>query len=347
MLEISEKDVLELKILHKSIKDKRKADRIKLILLLHKGFSQKEVAEFLLLDDDTVSKWRHLFVIRKDNTSWLEDNYVPYWGKLSSHELSHVRSYCQTFRVQSKQEIHDFIDTTMHVDYDLSSVQKLVRRIGLSHQQMHRLPGKIDPAKQAIFVEKYETIVTQLTDNQAIVFIDAVHPQHNTEPTKIWSVVGEQRYINSNTGRQRININGAYNPFNQDVIVRQDKTINGLSTIALFEQITLLYQKHKSQVLAFADNGRANKSRLVKQWLENQSFIKVIYLPPYSPNLNLIERLWKFMRKNVINTKYYSEFRDFKKAINQFFENIDSFKYQLKTFIGTKFQIFKQPLWKL
>ena len=73
-------------------------------------------------------------------------------------------------------------------------------------------------------------------DNQAVVFIDAVHPQHNTEPTKIWSTVGEQRYINSNTGRQRININGAYNPynpynpfnpFNQDVIVRQDKTING------------------------------------------------------------------------------------------------------------------------
>ncbi len=347
MLDISEKDVLELKILHKSIKDKRKADRIKLILLLNKGFSQKEVAELLLLDDDTVSKWRHLFVIRKDNTSWLEDNYVGYWGKLSSHELSYVRAYCQTFRVQNKQEIHDFIETTMHINYDLSSVQKLVRRIGLSHQKMHRLPGKVDPAKQAIFVEKYDDIISQLTDNQTIVFIDAVHPQHNTEPTKIWSTVGEQRYINSNTGRQRININGAYNPFNQDVIVRQDKTINGLSTIALFEQITLFYKNTKLQVLAFADNGRANKSRLVKQWLENQSFIKVIYLPPYSPNLNLIERLWKFMRKNVINTKYYSEFRDFKKAIDQFFENMDSFKSQLKTFIGTKFQIFRQPLGEL
>jgi transposase len=342
MLEISDKDVLELKVLHKSIKDKRKADRIKLILLLHKGFSQKEAAELLLFDEDTATKWRHLFVIRKDNTSWLEDNYVPYWGKLSSHELSRVRTYCKTFRVQSKQEIQDYIQTTICVNYDLSGIQKLMKRIGLSHQQMHRMPGKLDPVKQAIFIEKHDEIMAQLTDNQAVVYIDAVHPQHNTETTKIWSNIGEQRYINSNTGRDRININGAYNPFNQDVIVRQDKTINGLSTIALFEQITLFYQNTKSQVLAYSDNGRANKSKIVKHWLDNQAFIKVIYLPPYSPNLNLIERLWKFMRKHVINTRYYAEFKDFKIAVNHFFDNIDSYKVQLKSFIGTKFQRFDQ-----
>lgn len=340
MLDISPADVDFFKILHKSLKDKRKADRIKLILLLHKGFTQKEVAEILLLDEDTITKWKHYFLNRKDNLSWYEDNYVPYWGKLSSVQMSHIRQYCANFHVQTKHEIHQYIKTIIRVNYDLSSVQKLVNRIGLSHQKLHRLPGKVDVAKQVIFAEKYEETVSQLTDNQAILFIDAVHPQHNTTPSKIWSKVGESRWINSNTGRERLNINGAYNPFSQDVIVRQDKTINGLSTIALLEQITVFYKDKKKELLIFADNGRANKSELIKDWISQQSLIKIIYLPPYSPNLNLIERLWKFMRKNVINTRYYPELKDFKKAINDFFDNIDDYKQDLKTFIGLKFQRF-------
>jgi transposase len=340
MLDLSPSDVEFYKHLHKTLKDKRKADRIKLILLLHKGFTQKEVSEILLLDEDTITKWKHFFLNRKDNLTWFEDNYVPYWGKLSSVQISYVRQYCGNFRVQTKQEIRHYIQSTMLINYDLSSVQNLVHRIGLSHQKLHRLPGKVDVAKQVIFAEKYEELVSQLTDNQSILFIDAVHPQHNTVPSKIWTEIGKPRWINSNTGRERININGAYNPFSQDVIVRQDKTINGLSTISLLEQIKDFYQETKSQLWLFADNGRANKSKIIKEWIAKQTLIKIIYLPPYSPNCNLIERLWKFMRKNVINTHYYPELKDFKKAINDFFDNIDDYKSDLKTFIGLKFQMF-------
>ena len=68
------------------------------------------------------------------------------------------------------------------------------------------------------------------------------------------------------------------------------------------------------------------------------------YLPPYSPNLNLIERLWKFMRKYVINTKFYYDFKDFKKAIIDFFENQNKYKEEIKQFIGLKFQTFKNIL---
>lgn len=340
MLKISPEDVADLKKIHKSLKDKRQADRIKIILLLHMGFSQIDVSEMLLLDEDTITKWKHFFLNRKDNHSWFGDNYVPYWGKLSSQQITHIRQYCSTFRVQTCQEIREYISSNILINYNLSSVQKLVRRVGLSHQQLHRLPGKVDVAKQAIFIEKYEQTIEQLLDNETVMFIDAVHPQHNTTPSKIWSEVGTPRWIESNTGRERININGAYNPFSMDVITRQDKTINGLSTIELLKQITHFYQDTKSLIYVFSDNGRANKSRIVKGWLEQQSIIKMIYLPPYSPNLNFIERLWKFMRKNVINTRYYPELKDFKKAINDFFDNIDNYKQDLKTFIGLKFQTF-------
>ncbi len=340
MINISPEDLGDLKRIHKSLKDKRQADRIKIILLLQMGFSQIEVSEMLLLDEDTITKWKQIFLNRKDNSSWLVDKNVPYWGKLSSLQMARIRQYCATFRVQTCQEIREYINTNILIDYDLSSVQKLVRRMGLSHQQLHRLPGKVDVAKQAIFIEKYEQTIEQLLDNETVMFIDAVHPQHNTTPSKIWSQVGEPRWIESNTGRERVNINGAYNPFSMDVITRQDKTINGLSTIEILKQITNFYQDSKSLIYVFSDNGRANKSQIVKGWLEQQSIIKMIYLPPYSPNLNFIERLWKFFRKNVINTHYYPELKDFKKGINNFFDNIDDYKQDLKTFIGLKFQTF-------
>ncbi|GAB4480865.1 MAG: hypothetical protein OHK0057_34870 [Thermoflexibacter sp.] len=69
------------------------------------------------------------------------------------------------------------------------------------------------------------------------------------------------------------------------------------------------------------------------------SKIKQVFLPPYSPNLNLIERLWKFMRKQVINHHFYRKFDDFKKAIFDFFENIKDFEAGLKTLISWNFHI--------
>jgi transposase len=65
------------------------------------------------------------------------------------------------------------------------------------------------------------------------------------------------------------------------------------------------------------------------------------YLPPYSPNLNLIERLWKFMREKVINLKYYPTFQEFKKKLLNFFDTISKYKEELREFITLKFQTFK------
>jgi transposase len=77
---------------------------------------------------------------------------------------------------------------------------------------------------------------------------------------------------------------------------------------------------------------------IVKEFLENSKII-LIHIPPYCPNLNLIERLWKFMRKKVINTKYFQKFTDFRIAILDFFDNIGSKAIELKKFIGLKMHI--------
>jgi transposase len=123
-----------------------------------------------------------------------------------------------------------------------------------------------------------------------------------------------------------MNLNGTYNPNTQDVIIREDDTINAQSTIKLFKQIEDYYSD-KKVIYAILDNTRYYRSKIATKYLEH-SKIKTIFLPSCSPNL--IERLWKFMRKKVINTSFYESFDKFREAVRNFFKNIHDCKNELE-----------------
>ncbi len=66
------------------------------------------------------------------------------------------------------------------------------------------------------------------------------------------------------------------------------------------------------------------------------------FVPPYSPNLNLIGRLWKYLRKQVINTQYYEKFDDFQQAIFDQIERAEDEKENLTQVVGTQFYLSKK-----
>ena len=166
-----------------------------------------------------------------------------------------------------------------------------------------------------------------------------LHPHHNTEPTKVWIQKGKDKEIKTNTGRTRLNINGALNPHNQDVIVREDKTINAESTIELFKDIEKHYSEKKI-IYLIADNARYYKNNKVSEYLKT-SRIQIVFLPPYSPNLNLIERLWRLLRTLKIKTTFYKTSNDFREGIMEFFKNIRLYKEQIKKSVGTKLHLLQ------
>ena len=207
-------------------------------------------------------------------------------------------------------------------------------------KQLSLFPSKLDQSKQHEFVTHYADLEGNLTDQQVILFMDGVHPQHNTSACKVWSKVGRKKYIPSNSGRQRINLNGLYNPYNQDVIIREDATINAQSTIELLKMAIQQYSD-KQCIYCVCDNARYYRSKLVKEFTEAQKGkIKLVFLPPYSPNLSLIERLWKYLRKKTIHSQYYETFQEFRKAIFEQINDWENQKDELKKFIGHKFQLF-------
>lgn len=343
-LPLSEEDRVLIRKLHRSERDKKNADRLKIILLLDKGYSQREIASVLLLDEDTIGRWVKNFESSSSLEKWLRNNYVAYRGKLDTEELSQVKCYVKENIIVDIKQVIAYVKKQFSIDYSPSGMRSVLHSLDFSYKQLSLFPTKADIEKQQQFVIEYEQLNKNLTEEEAIVFIDGVHPQHNTRSSKAWIEKGAEKYIKTNTGRQRLNLNGAYNPHNQDVIIREDASINAQSTIKLFKQLQAHYFDKKC-IFAIADNARYYRSRLVKKFLE-KSKIKLKFLPTYSPNLNLIERLWKYLRKKVINTTYYPRFSEFKEAIKKFFEDIDSYKEELKQFIGNKFHlidIYKNP----
>ena len=232
----------------------------------------------------------------------------------------------------------------MGVDYSLSAVNKLLKRLGYSFKQLSLFPSKLDETKQQKFIAQYRELEKNLDGETVILFIDGVHPQHNTSTSRVWSRKGKKKYIPSNCGRQKLNLNGAYSPQLQDVILREDETINAQSTINLLKEIRTFYP-NKKKIYCISDNARYYRCKLVTEFLDTEGQnIEWVFLPPYSPNLNLIERLWKYIRKNAINTVYYEKFDQFRAAVFNLIDDLPNRKNELKSFIGNDFQIINPAI---
>ena len=91
-------------------------------------------------------------------------------------------------------------------------------------------------------------------------------------------------------------------------------------------------------IYIIVDNARYYHSRLLKEYAEGTK-IKLIFLPPYSPNLNLIERYWKFFKKKILNNQYYETFEEFKQACKSFFRKRKKYLPELQTLLSENFHI--------
>jgi len=183
-------------------------------------------------------------------------------------------------------------------------------RLGFCYKKPKLIPGKADAEAQEAFLEEYKKLKENKGEADEILFMDATHPHHNPAVACGWIKKGHEFELRSNTGRQRLNINGVINIQNLDAVTRFDNRINAESTIALFQQIKKHYPKAK-KLHIICDNARYYRSRKVSEYLET-SKIELCFLPPYSPNLNLIKRYWKYFKKTLLYNRYYETFAEFK-----------------------------------
>ena len=327
--------------LGKQIKDVKGAIRIRVILALDAGYATREVADIFLLDEDTVSNWKKKYKKRQFFSDWLKEYYAGYNGKLTKEQIEEIEEFVEEHTVTDSREVVKFIKKKFDKAYAITGVTKLLHRLGFVYKQVVLVPGKLDEAKQETWLKEYKILEENKKDDEIILFGDGVHPTHNIHKTKAWIKKGEEKQIKTNTGRGRLNINGALDIKTMTVTIHFSETINAEETIKLFDKIQLIY-KDKTTIYLIIDNARYYKNKDVTAYLEKQDCkIKLIFLPPYSPNLNFIERLWKYMKKYIIGITYREKFKQFEEDIRYFFENISQHEEKLKKFIGTDLHLVK------
>lgn len=209
------------------------------------------------------------------------------------------------------------METTFKVAYTVPGMRHWLRRHKFSYKKPAIVPGKANKEHQQEWLSEYEKLRQGLPADETIGFIDGVHPTHNVQPAFGWIRTGVRKEIPSNTGRERINISGMIDMIGHKLLIQEDRTLNAESTIQFFRKIEEAYPT-KRRIHIFCDNAPYYRNKMVRQYLKN-SKVKLHFLPPYSPNLNPIERLWKWMKERVIYNTYYEHFEDFKKAIFGFF----------------------------
>jgi transposase len=148
------------------------------------------------------------------------------------------------------------------------------------------------------------------------------------------------KQVKSNTGRRRLNIIGALDPLSlEPIIVLTESNCN---TELMVSYLTHIREQNKEARLIYVvlDNAGYNRSYEVRDVAKSLG-IELIYLPPYCPNLNLIERLWKYFKKKVMKNKYYQTFEEFYYIVTLFFGNLMTNIDELKSLLTLNFGIIK------
>lgn len=327
--------------LEKQISGKKQAIRIRVILALDAGYTPKETAEILLLDEDTVCKWKRRYLKGKFFSDWLGEDYKGFGGKLTKSQQEEVVKFVKANIITDCRQVIGFIRDNFNCNYTIGAATKLLHRLHFVYKQVTAIPGKLNEEAQLEFLAKYETMKSQKRKDEVILFGDGVHPTHNIHKTKAWILRGEEKQVKTNTGRKRLNINGALDPQSLDVTVHFSETINAQTTMEFFDKLQAKYSR-KQKIKLIVDNARYYKNKDVKAYLDDPACrIELVFLPTYSPNLNFIERLWKFLKKYIIGVKYRQTFSEFECDVGQFFDNIASYRQDLRQFIGTRLHLVK------
>ena len=335
---LTEEQVIQLKLTHKQTREKRLADRIKAVLYVHFGLSYDEIAKLLLFDEVTVRRYVKQFE-EKGISGLMEYRYNGGKSRLTTTQEEEVKQYFTQNTPRTAKEAVVYLHQTTGIVYSVIGVTKLLHRLGFTYKKPKVIPGKADKTKQDSFIQMYRATKEKLGTNDHMYFLDATHPQHNTKPTYGWILKGKKndKYIKTNTGRERLNLNGALNFEEKTAIVLEEKTINAQAVINLLDAIA--EKQKKGKVYLILDNAKYHHALLVRRWrLHHPRFI-FLFLPSYSPNLNLIERLWRFFHQKVTNNKYFETFKEFRRTSLEFFKNLKQYETELSTLMTDNFQL--------
>src|ERR1700691_2450925 len=196
--------------MHRKSKEKQFADRIKCILGLDKGYSHEEIAELLMIDESTIWRWHQQFQ-QGGMEQLLKNDYQGSDSYLSPCQQDELDAYLESNICLSAKEVCHYVEENYGVAYTVKGMTSLLHRLSFVYKKPKHLPGKANREAQTQFIKQYKELKRRKKAADKIYFMDGTHPMHNSQLAYGWIKKGKDKFVKANTGRERININGAYN----------------------------------------------------------------------------------------------------------------------------------------
>jgi len=176
-----------------------------------------------------------------------------------------------------------------------------------------------------------------LAGQRHVFFVDAAHCVFGTFLCCLWSF--SRLFVRAASGRQRFNVLGAWNAVTRELTAVTNTTVVNTETMCTLLR-KLAAQGLAGPITVVLDNARYQRNKVVQALAESLK-VELLYLPSYSPNLNLIERLWRFLKKDALYGRYHATFADFQAAIQDTLGQLSAkHKDELASLMTLNFQVF-------
>ena len=334
-LDLSKKELKELDKRIRLTKERKIADRLRVIKYKADGLKHEDIAYLLNIGINQVTEY-----LQRYQQGGIEAVCQSYYKVkqpcLSCDELNQLKIELRTNIYNTAAEVVAWVEEKFQITYTISGMNKLLKRLKFTYKKNRLVPSKANPELQRQFVAWFKKIRDSLEEDDRIYFVDAMHAKHNAEAGYAWSEIGKPHLIPSNSGRKRYNILGAYcTGTHENLFILTDENINQDKIIDL---LNMLHSKHfKGKIYVVLDNAPYQRANRV-QFHAKLVGVTLKYQPSYSPNLNLIERLWKLTRKITFKDKYRATFEEFKSILHKFFNDLEVYKTELTSLMTESFE---------
>ena len=333
MMNIAPELKLELERRIRQTKDKHEYARLCVVVAKSEGMSNELIAQALRISVQSV--YRYLVEYETDKKTQ-HDLRGGSQSKLSEAIAKELHVHLQQTTYLHAKAICKYVKAKYGIDYTIAGMTFWLKTQGFIYKEPIKVPGKLDPVRQEAFIQAYEALKKSLKDDEELFFMDAVHPEFQSKAVCGWIKRGEIKTLPTTNAQYRMHFIGALALEGMKLFAQEYETVDADSMITFFKALEVSSKAKTIHIIC--DNGRSNKNKKVEEYLQT-SRIKIHYLPPYSPNLNPIERLWKVLREKKTYNKCYEKFVDFKKEIRGFFfEEIPKIKSELASRITDNFQ---------
>ena len=321
--------------------------RARAMLFLDSGRDPEFVYDALDIAPSVLTRWCRAFSAQGLTFFGLKD-YSQREGYLSIAQEEALKKHFADHSPHNAAEIRAYILAKYGQNYSTSGATKFMKRPGFAYRKPIEFATQADEAKQRDFIERYERKKNSLHPSKIIMFLDAVHPEYQSRAAHGWFQKGQKVAIKTTSGRKRLNLHAAFNLENGDLSIIKADTINAVSFRKLLEKIEEDNPK-VSKIYLIVDNASYHRSKKLKQWLNSpERRVKLIFLPPYAPHLNAIERLWRLMHEWVTHNKYYDTFESFADEIFEVFEKTLSENWELfRDTITDNFRVISTNQYKI